>query len=874
MQADDGQGRVENTPVNISVISPRISRTYRQFVEAKENGIDPILPDFSYAGYHHFTKPVPDVMHPIFDVTTYGAIPNDDLSDQSAIESAIAAAEANGSGIIFFPPGEFLVNTDADNYRPIFINSSHIVFRGSGSRRGGTVIRQVNHLLQKYPEKKGSTHYMFTFRPIDSDSTSSEVLTHVTKNADRETFWLTVADASRLKVGQWIRVILKTTLAEAIAKYLKPYTVRDFRELASKGVEVQEQNRIAEIQGNRIRLNIPLRSDVNAAYDWQVHSYDYLEEVGVEDISFHGSFAEAFVHHKNAIHDGGWSLLKFNRCVNSYVRRTSFVNISRSPSFTSSAAISVYQVSVAGNRGHYGFQNSACSGIWVGLSEDLADQLHGANQAGLSNGNVYYRFDMSPNQPVDIHKTRPSHSNLYDLVENGRLYGSSGPGIPPHHYKRLIIWNFNHGGHHTYYDFFSANPQFFRPIIVGFHGNPANFYSEHLEVLESNGIAVEPESLFEAQLELRLGTLPVWLNTLYTEWEMLRNIPLPNGRPAVKERKRINTLTLTVNGDRTVDVADYFIEPDGDPMTFSASSSDEDIATVKVTGSVVTITPLAFGRATITVRASDGRFSTQQFIDVAVTDKVSMYWVDDGTGKIQRADLDGSNIEDLITEGSKNLTSLALDIAGGKMYWVNREKNKIQRADLDGNNVEDLITEGLKNPTSLALDIARGKIYWVNGGRQRIQRADLDGSNVEGIIKGGSKNLTSLALDIARGRMYWVNRGKKKIQRLDGRNIEDLITEGLRNPFDIALDTAGGKIYWVNRGGPIQRADLDGGNIENLIKEGKKLTSIALDTTVGKMYWVDAGTGKIRRADLDGNNVEDLITEVYNPTSIVLLKGN
>lgn len=63
-------------------------------------------------------------------------------------------------------------------------------------------------------------------------------------------------------------------------------------------------------------------------------------------------------------------------------------------------------------------------------------------------------------------------------------------------------------------------------IIVGFHGKPATFNESVLEVLESNGTAVEPESLFDVQLELRLGTLPDWVKDLRTEWEMIRSIPL------------------------------------------------------------------------------------------------------------------------------------------------------------------------------------------------------------------------------------------------------------------------------------------------------------------------------------------------------------
>ena len=66
---------------------------------------NPFLPDFSYSGYHYFDKPVPDIQGDVFDVTAYGAVPNDGLSDQAAIVRAITAAEQNNGGIVFFPPG-------------------------------------------------------------------------------------------------------------------------------------------------------------------------------------------------------------------------------------------------------------------------------------------------------------------------------------------------------------------------------------------------------------------------------------------------------------------------------------------------------------------------------------------------------------------------------------------------------------------------------------------------------------------------------------------------------------------------------------------------------------------------------------------------
>ena len=85
-----------------------------------------------------------------------------------------------------------------------------------------------------------------------------------------------------------------------------------------------------------------------------------------------------------------------------------------------------------------------------------------------------------------------------------------------------------------------------------------------------------------------------------------------------------------------------------------------------------------------------------------------------GTDKIQRANLDGSNVEDLVTSGLRSPPSIALDIAGGKMYWTDVDGDNIQRANLDGSNVEDLITSGLSSPWGIALDIAGGKMYWTH----------------------------------------------------------------------------------------------------------------------------------------------------------------
>ena len=243
-----------------------------------------------------------------------------------------------------------------------------------------------------------------------------------------------------------------------------------------------------------------------------------------------------------------------------------------------------------------------------------------------------------------------------------------------------------------------------------------------------------------------------------------------------------------------------------------------------------------------------------------------LYWTDWGTDKIQRADLDGSNVQDLVSgAGLNGPDGLALDMAGGKMYWTDAGTAKIQRSDLDGSNVEDLVTSGLSVPYGLALDVAGGKMYWTNRQNGKIQRADLDGSNVEDLLTlAGLAFPGEIALDVANGKMYWTNPGSDKIQRadLDGSNLEDLVTSGLSSPTGLALDLSGGKMYWTDRGtSRIQRAGLDGSNVEDLVTTGLTTPNgLDLDVDGGKMYWTDVDADKVQRANLDGSNVEDLLT--------------
>lgn len=179
-----------------------------------------------------------------------------------------------------------------------------------------------------------------------------------------------------------------------------------------------------------------------------------------------------------------------------------------------------------------------------------------------------------------------------------------------------------------------------------------------------------------------------------------------------------------------------------------------------------------------------------------------IYWGNHLLDTIQSATLDGSSLKDVCHIRRILPESFTIAVGGDKIYWSNvdwkAKAGKIQRANLDGSTIEDIIT-GLRGPHSIALDLIARKIYWISDGN-KIQRANLNGSHVEHLVT-GSIDYNTLALDLAAGKMYWTawdpNTDTGKIQRanLDGSRVKDVIT-GLGYPWGIALEISGA--YAVN----------------------------------------------------------------------------
>jgi sugar lactone lactonase YvrE len=157
-------------------------------------------------------------------------------------------------------------------------------------------------------------------------------------------------------------------------------------------------------------------------------------------------------------------------------------------------------------------------------------------------------------------------------------------------------------------------------------------------------------------------------------------------------------------------------------------------------------------------------------------------WGDMTLDQIGTAHLDGSSAGPLLSTSFHS--GIAFDTMNGKIYWstsITSTEGEILRADLDGSNVETVVT-GANKPGPIALDIAGGKIYWTDYTVDMVRRADLDGSEVENLyVVGPNLNPDGIALDLDTGKVYWgqahaINRGKIMRMNLDGTYPEDVLT--------------------------------------------------------------------------------------------------
>lgn len=510
----------------------RESMIWKNYTGETDDPKIPKLFDYSYAGYKRGEHGIPETFedHAVFNVMDYGAIPNDTLSDQEAIQAAINAAELHQGGIVFFPPGEYLVNVSPIKSNPITITSSNIILKGNGWGIHGTTINMKDHMLQSYPDQEEwKVNYMFKFYPVEKFSEDAALIISSAKAGDDV---IEVAKIDPFKDAKFIQLTMPYNL-EAAKTALKGKEARPhWEKVNEKGVTFIEFHEIDHIKGHRIYLKDPLINDINLAYHWNAKPYTALENVGVEDIHFKANFQDEYIHHKDFIHDNAWSIIAMSKMANSWVRRCRFSNITGAVVMDNSHASSILMLMIDGNAGHKLTNVTKSSRVLTGLINDQTNngQFHGAAMSHWTSGSVIWRIK-TPKQGWDSHADIPKN-NLVDLYEGSKMTNHGGfYKNEPHHLEGLTLWNYKRVGDTiNNYDFWKLSGKdmywgfsVVNPIIVGLHGSTTTFNKKNVGYLESLGEFVLPESLYEAQLKYRMKKTPKWLLESLKHWQAMES---------------------------------------------------------------------------------------------------------------------------------------------------------------------------------------------------------------------------------------------------------------------------------------------------------------------------------------------------------------
>jgi hypothetical protein len=187
------------------------------------------------------------------------------------------------------------------------------------------------------------------------------------------------------------------------------------------------------------------------------------------------------------------------------------------------------------------------------------------------------------------------------------------------------------------------------------------------------------------------------------------------------------------------------------------------------------------------------------------------------------------------------------------MYWIADRPVRMQRANLDGTQLEDFVTNPIVAPVGIAVDERRGKIVWSDSSTSKIQRASADGSQIEDIVQEWYIHYsTPLAIDPAVGNVFWFHGYFSAVIRsveLVSLNFRSIIG-GLSEPGGLAVDSGNAKIYWSTNSfndNKIWRADLNGSNVEEFLTTYPRASGLAVLPTphvfssVPKYFSIDPG---------------------------------
>lgn len=120
-----------------------------------------------------------------------------------------------------------------------------------------------------------------------------------------------------------------------------------------------------------------------------------------------------------------------------------------------------------------------------------------------------------------------------------------------------------------------------------------------------------------------------------------------------------------------------------------------------------------------------------------------LYFTNVADNSILRCDFNGNNLETILDNTVISETPYGLDVGeNGELYWLEDGDGTLRSANLDGSDVQTILSD--LEPNVWGIDYENGQLYYSNapGGTAAagIWRVDPDGSNPEHLIDTGTGN--------------------------------------------------------------------------------------------------------------------------------------
>ena len=584
----EGYCRVVKLPVKLltTEIDANSALAWQRFRQGEDN----VLPDYSYAGYNHGESALQGAFslgYQVINVKERMTAKN--MTAREALISILQEKgmtkvngtnklNANAKIVIYFPAGDYVLHNDDDNTRDeskqkdavdsknnnvssgIEIYGGNFVIKGDGPDKTRLIMETPN--LPTSISNLSSSPILLAIKHTNgpNNAGNSPKLASVTENAKRGDFTVKVSGTTGISSGQWVQLRLRSGDRELVKKEIGPIALNENWAIAKApisinqssddlyGVKITEFHQVKSAANGKITFYEPIMHDIDIKYNdtegWEIRTYKYLENVGIEDLSFVGNALDGYAHHGEGHaeqakvgwqYDGAYKPLLLQRVVNSWVRNVHFESVSEALTFAESANSSAYDIRISGKRGHSAVRSQGSSRVFIGKVRDESagndvygkscqGQFHGCGVSKPSVGTVLWNVTWGNDACFESHATQP-RATLIDNCSGGLVYYRAGgdENEVPNHLGDLTLWNLNVTGtdsHASNFAWWSDSDtwwKIFPPIVVGTHGMNVKFPSKEQQQVtyeESTGMKVSPESLYEAQLRERLGYVPGWLNAL------------------------------------------------------------------------------------------------------------------------------------------------------------------------------------------------------------------------------------------------------------------------------------------------------------------------------------------------------------------------